>query len=83
MICHTLQDLDKYKDEWQSVMDNIESIQAIVDGFHTRCVDAGKQEDELPEHLRKAFRTLERYVHTQPSLRTASKKMSDAFQLHD
>lgn len=52
-------DLDKYKDEWQSVMDNIESIQAIVDGFHTRCVDAGKQEDELPEHLRKAFRTLE------------------------
>jgi len=55
-------DVETRKSKCDEIIADVERIQEIVEGFHFTCVEAGKQDDELPEDLKLAFKSLERSV---------------------
>jgi hypothetical protein len=43
-------------------MEDVEKIREMVDRFRDHCKEAGRAEDALPNELKGAFKSLERYA---------------------
>lgn len=53
------QEVNLYKDEWKTVMKDVEEICALVENFSEECVRVGRSDEELPLHLKNGFKDLE------------------------
>jgi hypothetical protein len=60
--CIDGQEVKHYKEEWDSVMDKVETIASLVGKFSTFCKEHNLKEEDIPHGLRDIFEKLVMYV---------------------
>ncbi len=56
------QEVKHYKEEWNAVMDKLETIAGLVNKFSTFCEERNLEEEDIPDSLRDIFEKLVMYV---------------------
>ncbi|KAJ7113605.1 hypothetical protein C8R44DRAFT_855973 [Mycena epipterygia] len=78
-ILKIIDEVDACKSTWKIVMAKIQTMEMIIHDFHSQCIQEGREEDELPDTIKQAFKKFEVCLLTTITTMNACKVNSRSF----
>ncbi|KAJ7114917.1 hypothetical protein C8R44DRAFT_676016 [Mycena epipterygia] len=84
-ILKIIDEVNACKSAWKTVMAKIQTIQTVINDFYSQCIQEGREQDELPDAIKKDFKKFEVYlltvIETMNKCKINSRSCSDQVRL--